>query len=101
MPTSAVRHLIQLVAAGVPIATGGLTPTAMATKITLDRGTYTVTDGPLDDAKKLVGGWALLECADVAEAVDWSKRTLGVIGSGEVRIRPLFSYEAAGEYGPE
>ena len=41
------------------------------------------------EAKELVGGWALMECRDLAEAVEWSKRFLGVLGEGEVRVRPV------------
>ena len=56
--------------------------------ITLKDGEYTVVDGPFTEAKELVGGWALLECRDLPEAVEWSKRFLGVLGEGEVRVRP-------------
>jgi hypothetical protein len=76
--------------AGVIVATGGIGPTAMGAKITLNDGQYSVVDGPFTEAKELVGGWALLECRDLAEAIEWSKRFLGVLGSGEVRVRPVF-----------
>jgi hypothetical protein len=76
--------------AGVVVATGGLAPTAMGAKITLKDGEYTVVDGPFTEAKEIVGGWALLECRDLPEAVEWTKRFLGVLGEGEVRVRPVF-----------
>ncbi len=74
---------------GVIVATGGIAPTAMGAKITLHSGEYTVVDGPFTEAKELVGGWALMECRDLDEAVEWSKRFLGVLGEGEVRVRPV------------
>ena len=77
-------------AAGVIVATGGIAPTAMGAKIILKDGEYTVVDGPFAEAKELVGGWALLECRDLAEAIEWSKRFVGVLGEGEVRVRPVF-----------
>ena len=40
-------------------------------------------------AKELVGGWALMECRDKAEAIEWTKRFLSVLGEGESRIRPV------------
>jgi hypothetical protein len=80
----------EAVAAGVILATGGIAPTAMGAKISLKDGEYTVTDGPFTEAKELVGGWAMLECRDLAEAIEWSKRFVGVIGEGEVRVRPVF-----------
>jgi hypothetical protein len=83
----------EAVTAGVIVATGGIAPTAMGAKITLRDGEYTVVDGPFTEAKELIGGWALLECRDLAEAVEWSKRFVGVLGEGEVRVRPVFGPE--------
>jgi hypothetical protein len=79
----------EAVAAGVIVATGGISPTSEGVKITLTNGDYTVVDGPFTEAKELVGGWALMECRDLAEATEWSKRFLGVLGEGEVRVRPV------------
>ncbi len=76
--------------AGVVVATGGIAPTSEGARISLHDGAYTVVDGPFTEAKELVGGWALLECRDLAEAVEWSKRFLGVLGEGEVRVRPVY-----------
>jgi len=83
----------EAVAAGVIVATGGIAPTAMGAKIILKDGEYSVIDGPFAEAKELVGGWALMECRDLAEAIEWSKRFVGVLGEGEVRIRPVFGPE--------
>jgi len=76
--------------AGVIVATGGIAPTAMGSKITLKDGEFTVVDGPFAEAKEVVGGWALLECRDKDEAIEWTKRFVSVLGEGEVRIRPVF-----------
>jgi hypothetical protein len=75
--------------AGVIVATGGIAPTAMGAKITLKDGQFTVVDGPFAEAKEVVGGWALLECRDKDEAIEWTKRFVSVLGEGEVRIRPV------------
>jgi hypothetical protein len=75
--------------AGVIVATGGIAPTSEGSLITLKNGEFSVLDGPFTEAKELVGGWALLECRDLPEAVEWSKRFLGVLGEGEVRVRPV------------
>ena len=84
--TSFVEEAIK---AGVIVATGGIAPTAKGAKITLKDGQYTVVDGPFTEAKEMVGGWALLECRDLAEAVEWTKRFLSVLGEGETRVRPV------------
>lgn len=83
------RFVEEAVKAGVIVATGGIAPTSEGARISLKEGQYTVVDGPFVEAKELVGGWALMECRDLAEAVEWSKRFLGVLGEGEVRVRPV------------
>ncbi len=83
------RFVEEATKAGVIVATGGLAPTAAGAKISLKDGKYTVLDGPFVEAKEIVGGWALMECRDLSEAVEWSKRFLGVLGEGEVRVRPV------------
>jgi len=86
---------------GVLVATGGLAPTSMGAKITLKDGEFTVVDGPFTEAKELIGGWALMECRDLEEAIEWSKRFVSVVGEGEVRVRPAEAVWIEGDYGPE
>jgi hypothetical protein len=83
------RFVEEATRAGVVVATGGLAPTAEGARISLHGGEFTVVDGPFAEAKELVGGWALMECRDLSEAIEWSKRFLGVLGEGEVRVRPV------------
>lgn len=72
------RFVEEATKAGVIVATGGIAPTSEGARIGLKGGEYTVVDGPFAEAKELVGGWALMECRDLPEAVEWSKRFLGV-----------------------
>ena len=75
--------------AGVIVATGGIAPTSEGAKITLKDGQFTVVDGPFAEAKEIAGGWAIMECRDMDEAIEWSKRFVSVLGEGEVRVRPV------------
>ena len=75
--------------AGVVLATGGLVPPDEGTKIKYSGGQYTILDGPFTEAKELVGGWALMECRDKDEAVEWTKRFLAIVGEGESTIRQV------------
>jgi hypothetical protein len=75
--------------AGVIVATGGISPTSEGAIVSLRGGKFTVVDGPFTEAKELVGGWALMECRDKSEAIEWTKRFLSVLGEGESRIRPV------------
>jgi hypothetical protein len=76
--------------AGVLLATGGLAPLAETTKIINKGGEITVVDGPFTEAKELIGGWALMETRDRAEAIEWSKRFMRLAGEGETRLREVY-----------
>ena len=75
--------------AGVLLATGGVGPLDEATRVSYHNGEFTVLDGPFTEAKELVGGWALMEVRDKAEAIEWTKRFLAIVGEGETTIRPV------------
>ena len=87
------RFVEEATKAGVLLATGGLAPTAMGSKVTYKDGAFTVTDGPFAEAKEIIGGWALCECRDKDEAIEWAKRFLAIVGEGESRIRQVFGPE--------
>ena len=76
--------------AGVLVATGGVAPFAEATKVRYADGDFTVIDGPYTEAKELIGGWALMECRDKAEAIEWARRFIDIAGDGETRVREVF-----------
>ncbi len=82
--------ITEVTKAGVLLATGGLAPLDEGVRVSYTDGEYTVLDGPFTEAKELVGGWALMECRDKDEAVEWTKRFLGVAGHGEVMVRQVF-----------
>jgi hypothetical protein len=75
--------------AGVLLATGGTAPPEQATKVRYADGEFTVLDGPFTEAKELVGGWALMEVRDKAEAIEWTKRFLAIAGGGESTLREV------------
>ncbi|MFC0846683.1 MULTISPECIES: YciI family protein [Streptomyces] len=72
-------HLIEeMTKAGVLLDTAGLTPTAQGTRVTWSGGQLSTTDGPFTESKEVIGGYALLQCKDKAEAIEWTKRFLTV-----------------------
>ena len=83
------KFVEEAINAGIIVATGGLAPTSEGAKITLKDGEFTIVDGPFAEAKEIVGGWAIMECRDLGEAIEWSKRFVSVLGEGEVRVRPV------------
>jgi len=76
--------------AGVLLATDGLQPSAKGKRVRVAGGKVTVTDGPFTESKELVASYALMEVKSMAEAVEWTRRFLEVLGKGECEIRPLF-----------
>jgi hypothetical protein len=76
--------------AGVLIATGGMAPYSEATKVVRSGGKITVVDGPFTEAKELIGGWALMECRDKDEAIEWTRRFLDIAGDGESIVRQVY-----------
>ena len=80
---------------GVLIATGGCLPSALGARVRITGGEITTTDGPFTETKEVVGGFAILECASKAEAIEAAKRFLRVVGGdGESEVRQMF--EGAG-----
>jgi hypothetical protein len=75
--------------AGVLVATGGVTPPAETVKVVYADGEFTVLDGPFTESKELIGGWALMECRDQDEAIEWTKRFMAITGPGEYRLRQV------------
>ncbi len=80
------RLIDEMTRAGVLLATEGCKPSALGARVTIDKGTFTVTDGPFAEAKEFVGGLAILTVRSKAEAIDWTKRFLSVVGSGTSEI---------------
>jgi hypothetical protein len=68
----------EITKAGVMLDTAGLTPTSEGTRITWSGGKLSYTDGPFTESKEVVGGYAMLQVKDKAEAVEWTKRFLQV-----------------------
>jgi hypothetical protein len=72
------KLLEEITKAGVMLDTAGLTPTSDGSRVTWEGGQLSVTDGPFTESKEVVGGYALMQCKDMAEAIEWSKRFLKV-----------------------
>jgi len=81
--------------AGVHLGAEGLQPSATATTIRIqESGDHIVTDGPFAETKEQLGGYYLLDCKDLDEALDWAKRI--PMPGGTVEVRPVMDYEAVG-----
>jgi hypothetical protein len=68
----------EITKAGVMLDTAGLTPTSEGTRVTWSGGKLSYTDGPFTETKEVIGGYAILQTKDKAEALEWTKRFLQV-----------------------
>ena len=81
--------------AGAFLGGEGLEPTALATTVQIQpSGDQIVTDGPFAETKEQLGGFYLLECENLDEAIHWAKKI--PMPGGKVEVRPVMDYEAAG-----
>lgn len=72
----------ELTRSGQLVSTAGLRPTAEGVRVRLQRGgKLSMTDGPFTEAKEVIGGYAILEAASKAEAVELTRRFLKVHGT--------------------
>ena len=77
----------EMEAAGAKVFAGGLYPASTAKSLRAQPdGKVLVTDGPYLETKEHVGGFSILEAADMDEALAWARRgAAGCRASGEVR----------------
>jgi hypothetical protein len=61
---------------GTLLELGGLAPTSKGARLQLSGGKVTVTDGPFTEAKEVIGGYAIVQVASKAEAIELSRRFL-------------------------
>jgi len=75
-------------AAGVLRGGEALDSTATATTIRVRDGRRLTTDGPYMETREALGGYYVLECADLDEAIAWASRIPGAT-EGAVELRPI------------
>ncbi|MEO6014908.1 MAG: YciI family protein [Devosia sp.] len=81
----------EMVAAGVRFFAGGLQPITRAVSVRAKPGGELVTtDGPYMETKEHIGGFWILDCASMEEAVDWGRKA-AVACRAPVEVRPFHS----------
>jgi hypothetical protein len=88
-------YTVEVKDAGAFLGGEGLQPTATATTVAIQPdGDQIVTDGPFAETKETLGGFYLLECENLDEAIAWARKI--PMPGGKVEVRPVMDYEAAG-----
>ena len=84
-----------MIAAGVRKFAGGLSSPMLAKSLRAQPdGKVLISDGPYLEAKEHIGGFWILECTDMDEAVAWARK--GVVACRTpVEVRAIFFKPAA------
>jgi hypothetical protein len=78
--------------AGVFVDGDGLQPSVTATTVRVRDGERLLTDGPYAETKEQLGGFYMLECKDLDEALAWAAR-IPEAGTGAIEVRPVMVYD--------
>ena len=75
--------------AGIVVGSNRLKPSSTATVVRVADGKTHVLDGPYAESKEQLGGYYLIEAADLDAALAWAARCPGA-SHGKVEIRPIW-----------
>ena len=74
---------------GVLLTAAGLRPSDEATTVRVRDGDVLLTDGPFAETKDQIGGFSMIECADLDEAIELASRHPWA-KLGQIEIRPVW-----------
>jgi len=77
---------------GIMLGGEALQPTATATIVSVRDGKTITTDGPFAETHEQLGGYYLLDCKNLDEAIEMAAK-IPAAKNGKVEIRPLMVWE--------
>lgn len=78
----------ELKTAGAWVFAGGLHPPSTATVVRTAGGKIVTTDGPFAETREQLGGFWIINAADLDAALDWAAKGSQACG-GPVEVRPF------------
>lgn len=88
----------EIVAAGIGVFVAGLTPAGDAKSLRAQPdGKVLITDGPYLETKEHMGGFWILEAADMNEALQWARKSVAACRV-PVEVRPFGMAATMKEY---
>ena len=78
--------------AGALVELSRLHPSSKGARVKLSRGSQIVADGPFAETKEQLGGYYLLNCKDLDEAIELATK-IPAVRSGSIEIRPIMEFE--------
>jgi hypothetical protein len=82
-------------AAGVIVSGDALHPVASATTVRVRDGERLLTDGPFAETREQLGGYYVVDVADIDEAIEWAAKIPGA-ATGSVEVRPIMVFAPSG-----
>ena len=82
----------QLDSAGIMLGGNALEAVSTATSVRVRKGQSELTDGPFAETKEQLGGYYLLECKDLDEALEWAAK-IPSARYGTIEVRPVMVFE--------
>ncbi len=76
---------------GVFISGEALYPVQTATTVRRNDGKIVTTDGPFAETKEVLGGYYILNCKDLDEAIELAGK-ITAIDNSSIEIRPITEY---------
>ena len=76
--------------AGVLVASNRLRPATTATTVRVADGKTQVLNGPYAETREQLGGYYLIEAADLDAALSWASRCPGA-AYGAIEVRPIWA----------
>ncbi|MCU0499764.1 MAG: YciI family protein [Anaerolineae bacterium] len=86
----------EVVRRGLLVSADALHPINTATTVRVRDGKTLTTDGPFAETKEQLGGYYVLDCRDLDEAIEMAAKIPSVL-HGSVEIRPLMIFESSDE----
>jgi hypothetical protein len=84
----------ELQSSGVWVFAGGLQPPSSATVVRAQGGQVVTTDGPFAETKEQLGGFWIIDVADLDAALEWARKAT-VACAAPVEVRPFQEIPAA------
>jgi hypothetical protein len=86
-----VAYSEEVFGAGVATAGDALQATASATTLRIRDGKTVTTDGPFAETKEQLGGFYVIEAADLDEAIRWASK-IPSARIGSIEVRPVLEF---------
>jgi hypothetical protein len=84
------KFVQEISGSGALVSTSGVAPGSSVTTVRVRNDKTLLTDGPFAETHEQLGGYFLVECKDLDEAIRWAEK-IPTAKYGSIEVRPLWS----------